>query len=130
MPILINQEAIRQLQSPLDIERFCERLKTDTDLFTFPNPNLEVIDKNLFYLLKYSKEIDFDQKYRFRPDYLSYDEYGTTILWQLLMYVNGVFSSEDFDLKTVVIPSKDAVVYILQDLFPEPSSQNLTSVSW
>ena len=33
-----------------------------------------------------------------KPDYLSYDEYGTVQLAQLLMYVNGVSSLEDFDL--------------------------------
>jgi len=130
MTILINHETTKQLKSPFDIERFGERLKTVNELFTFPNPNLGTIDKNLYYLLKYSKEIKFEQKYKFRPDYLSYDQYKTTVLWQLLMYVNNVFSTEDFNLQTVVIPSLDAIINIIQDLYPLPEPQELSSANW
>lgn len=130
MTILINNEALRQLQSPLDIEKFGQRYRTENDLFTFPDPNLETIDKNLFYILKNSEEVDFELKYRFRPDYLSYDYYGTTILWELLMYVNGVFSIEDFDLIKVIIPSLDAITFILQDQHPVKDPDELEAISW
>jgi len=130
MPITIDEEAKRQLRSPLDIERFGQRLKTDNDLYSFPNPNLETIDKNLFYLLRNSQEVKFESKYKYRPDYLSYDYYGTTVLWNLLMYVNGVFSLEDFDLQTVVIPSLQAITYILQDTFSIPDADDLQAIEW
>jgi hypothetical protein len=130
MTILINQEAIKQLRSPLDIEKFGQRLKTENDLFTFPNPNLTTIDKNLYYLLRNSEEVDFELKYKYRPDYLSFDYYGTTILWELLMYVNGVFSVEDFDLIKVVVPSMDAITFILQDEYEIPDPEDIQSVSW
>ena len=130
MTILINNEATRQLQSPLDIEKFGQRYKTENDLFTFPDPNLETIDKNLFYLLRNSEELDFDLKYTYRPDYLSFDYYGTTILWELLMYVNGIFSLEDFDLVKVIIPSLDSITFILQDQFPVKDPEDLESINW
>ena len=130
MSVLINNEATRQLQSPLDFEKLGQRFKTSNDYFTFPDPNLETIDKNLFYLLKNSEEVGFELKYKYRPDYLSFDYYGTTILWQLLMYVNGVFSLEDFDLQTVVIPSMDAIIFALQDAFAIPDPSDLKAINW
>jgi alpha-L-fucosidase len=130
MAILIDNEAIRNLQSPLDIEKFGNRYKTETELFTFPNPNLETIDKNLFYLLKNSQELEFELKYKYRPDYMSYDYYGTTILWELLMYVNSVFSAEDFDLIKVVVPSLQSITDILQDTYRIPNPDELTAIEW
>lgn len=130
MTILINTEAVRQLQSPLDIEKFGARYKTENELFTFPDPNLVTIDKNLFYLLKNSQEINFELKYKFRPDYLSFDYYGTTILWELIMYVNGVFSVEDFDLTTVAIPSMEAITFTLQDQFAIDDPDDLQAIDW
>lgn len=130
MPILIDDEAKRQLQSPLDIEKFGQRYKTENGYYTFPDPNLETIDKNLFYLLRNSDEIEFELKYKYRPDYLSYDQYGTTILWELLMYVNSVFSLEDFDLTTVVIPSLDAITFILKDQYRIPDADDIQEIFW
>lgn len=129
MTILIDNEATTQLQSPLDIEKFGRRFKCENELFTFPDPNLETIEKNLFYLLKNSEEVDFELQYKYRPDYVSADYYGTTILWQLLMYVNGIFSIEDFDLTTIVIPSMTAIVFILQDQY-SMEHDKLQTISW
>jgi hypothetical protein len=130
MSIVINNEAISQLQSPLDIEKFGQMYKTESEYFSFPDPNLEAIDKNLFFLLRNSKEIPFESKYKYRPDYLSFDQYGTTILWELLMYVNGIFSTEDFDLINVVIPSLDSITSILEDLYPIPEALELQAINW
>ncbi len=131
MTILINNEATRQLQSPLDIEHFGQRFKTENNLYTFPDLNLETIEKNLFYLLRNSKEEEFELKYQYRPDYLSYDTYGITILWQLIMYVNGVFSVEDFILDKVILPSMDSIIFIFPDLFRmNYDSDNLITISW
>ena len=69
-------------------------------------------------------------KYIYKPDYFSFDEYGTVALSYLLMYINGVFSVEDFDLNTVIIPSFDAIVEICQDKFPKQDVDNLEAVSW
>ena len=130
MPDLISTEATQNLQSPLDIEKFGNRFKTENDYFTFPDPNLLTLDKNLYYLLRHSDEVKFETKYKYRPDYLSYDYYGTTILWEMLLYVNNVFSVEDFNLDTVIIPSLQAITYIIQDSFQIPDPQDLTSINW
>jgi len=130
MAILIDTEVSENIQSSLDIEKFGKRYKTTSGYYTFPDPNLEVLDRYLFFLLKNSVEIDFDKKYKYRPDYLSYDQYGTTMLWQLLMYINNVPSILDFDLMKVVIPSLDAITDILSDLYVIPTPDELDTINW
>ena len=130
MTELISTEAVQNLQSPLDIEKFGQRWKTENNYFTFPDPNLLTLDKNLYYLLRHSEEVLFENKYKYRPDYLSYDYYGTVILWEMILYVNNVFSLEDFDLNTVVIPSLEAVTFIIQDSFKIPAPEDLQSIDW
>ena len=130
MTELISTEAVQNLQSPLDIEKFGQRWKTENNYFTFPDPNLLTLDKNLYYLLRHSEEVPFENKYKYKPDYLSYDYYGTVILWEMILYINNVFSLEDFDLNTVVIPSLEAVTFIIQDSFKIPDSEDLQSIDW
>lgn len=130
MTLLIDIEARKYIRSPIDIEHYGDRFKTENDYFTFPDPNLVTIDKNLYYLLRFSEEIPFDEKWKYRPDYLSYDHYGTPILWQLIMYVNGISSIEDFDLKTVILPSMQAIIFSLRDSFPERDIEDLQAINW
>jgi hypothetical protein len=130
MPVLIDREAKRQSKSPLDIEKFGDRFKTLNDYFSFPDPSLTTIDKNLFYLLRNSDELPFESKYSYRPDYLSFDLYGTVILWELLLYVNGVPSVEDFVLDRVIVPSLESIIFILQDSFPERDVNDLQAIDW
>jgi len=130
MPYTIDKEAERFARSPFSIERMATRYKTDNDLFSFPSPTLATIERYLFFLLKNSTVKVMDSKYRWKPDYLSYDEYGTVILWELLMYVNQIFAVEDFNLKEVVIPSLQSIIEMNQANFPTKEVDELTSVNW
>lgn len=130
MPYTIDKEAKRFTRSPFSIEKMADRYKTDNDLFSFPSPSLETIDEWLFFLLRNSEVKVLDGKYRYKPDYLSHDEYGTVILWQLLMYVNGVFAVEDFDLKEVVVPSVQAIIEMNQANFPKKEPDELQGIEW
>ncbi len=128
--ITIDKESGRLARQSVDIDNMRERFKTSNGLYTFPSPSLSTIDKNIFYLLRNSKEVEFDSKYIMKPEYLSYDEYGTPSLWQLLMYVNNIFSKEEFNLSTVVIPSFTSIVTITQDNYPKKKSSDLEEVEW
>jgi hypothetical protein len=131
MPVLIDDEAKQFARSPFDIGKMGNRYKTDNQLFSFPSPTLATIEKNLFFLLRNSTLATFEPKYRFRPDYLSFDQYGTVILWELLMFVNGVAAVEDFDdLGKVVIPSLQSVIELNRDNFPSVPTSQLTEVNW
>lgn len=129
--ISISNEAKERIRQPIDMDHMRDRYKTKNGIFSFPSPTVWTVEKNLFFLLKNSEYKNFELKYVYRPDYLSYDKYGTVILGQLLMIVNGVYTIEDFDLDKVVIPSFQAIVSICQDKFPidRPTSE-LTEVLW
>ena len=128
--ITINQESRQRSRLAIDINFSGNRYQTINKLFTFPSPSLDAIDQHLFYLLKNSEEKDFERQYVMRPDYLSFDEYGTVALAQMLMYINTVPSVEAFDLQTVIIPSFSAVVEMLKDKFPIQDPNKLIEVNW
>lgn len=130
MPITINRESRQRSNLAIDVNFVGDRYKTDNGIFTFPAPSLDTIDQYLYFLIQNSKEKAFEQQYVMRPDYLSYDEYGTVSLAQLLMYVNAVPSIEQFDLETIVIPSMSAITEMLRDKFPKRDVKDLTGVSW
>lgn len=130
MSITIKQESRTRSRLAIDINYSGNRYKTTNSRFTFPAPSLETIDQHLYYLLKNSQEKKFERQYLMRPDYLSFDEYGTVALAPLLMYVNAVPSPEVFDLQTVIIPSLSAITEMLKDKFPVQEIENLTEVTW
>jgi len=130
MAVTIREESRQRSRLAIDINFAGDRYKTENSIFTFPAPTLEMYDQHLYYLLKNSEERDFERQYLMRPDYMSFDEYGTVALAQMLMYVNAVPSIEDFDLQTVIVPSFSAVVEMLKDKFPEQVVSNLTEVTW
>ena len=130
MPNTIDKEAKRFASSPFSIEKMSPRYKTENNLFSFTSPSLDTVEEYIFFLLRNSTVKNMDSKYRWKPDYLSYDEYGTPILWQLLMYINQVFSVEDFNLKEVIIPSKAAIIEITQSNFAKKDVDKLPSINW
>ena len=118
MSMSIDQESKQRARMPFDIDNMSPRYKTNNGIYTFSSLSLWTIQKNLFYLLKNSTLIVFDPKYKMRPDYMSFDEYGTVALAYLLMYVNSVFCIEDFDLPTVILPSMESIIDICKDKYP------------
>jgi len=115
--LTITGEANGFVMSPLDLAKKSKKYKTSNGIYVFPSPSLYTIEKNLFYLLKNSVEKLFEDKYTMKPSYLSYDEYGSTSLGEILMYVNCVYCIEDFDLEYVVVPSLASLIKINIDNF-------------
>jgi len=131
MPLTIGQEADQYRKSTIDWERFGDRFKTENNYFSFQAPYLETMEKNLFYLLRNSTEIEWETKYKYRPDYVSSDYYGTPQLSNFIMYINGIRLLEEFsDLKTIIIPSFESIIVSLQDNFPTKDPDELQAVNW
>ena len=130
MPFTIDTESRQRERVAVDINFSGNRYKTENGLYTFPAPELATIDKYLYFLLTHSTQKEFEQKYIMRPDYLSYDEYETVSLAQMLMYVNNVMSVEEFNLELVVIPTLSAVIDMLQDKFIQQLVEDLFEVNW
>ena len=52
-------------------------------------------------------DLELPKERYYRPEYLSYDLYGTTDLWYLLMYLNNFYRVEDFVGPAIKIPAYD-----------------------
>lgn len=129
----VYDESRDRSRQAIDFEKQSNRYKTENDYFTFPDPNITVLEKYLYYLLKNSKEVEFNNSmYQYRPDYVSFDYYGTPNLDKLLMFVNGIRTVEEFtNLKTVLVPSLQSINTILQDNFdPDKDVDDLEAVGW
>ena len=126
----IDQESRLRVRIPLDIDNMSPRFVTTNGLFTFTSPSMWTIQKNLYFLLRNSTEVEFDMKYIYKPDYFSFDEYGTVALAYLLMYINGVFCIEDFNLVTIIVPSMDSIIEICKDKFPDQDISDLLKMDW
>ena len=130
MPMTIDTESRQRERVAIDINFSGNRYRTENGLYTFPAPELATIDRHVYFLLTHSVQKEFEQKYLMRPDYLSYDEYKTVSLAQMLMYVNNVMSAEEFNMELVVVPTLSAVVDMLQDKFVQQPVENLFEVNW
>jgi len=130
MPYTIDNESRQRERVSIDVNFSGNRYKTENGLFTFPAPELATIDRHIYFLLTHSVQKEFEQKYIMRPDYLSYDEYQTVSLAQMLMYVNNVMSVEAFNMELVVVPSMASVIDMLQDKFIQQPVEELFEVNW
>lgn len=125
----IDVEAKKNKRTPLSLDYMGESYVTSNGVI-FPSPSFWLLEKYLFFLSANSTKKLFNQKYIMRPDYLSYDEYNTVVLAPLLMYVNGVFSVEEFNLDEVIIPKMTYITQILAEKYPELTASNLEVVNW
>ena len=130
MAYTIQDESRERSRIPFDIDFMGPRFKTNNEIYTFPSPSLWSLQKNLFYLIANSVLIEFNAKYKMRPDYLAFDEYGTVSLAYLLMYVNSVYCIEDFDLNTVIIPSLEVIAEICKDKYSKLNVSELEGVDF
>lgn len=91
----------------------------------FVSPVLEVFENYRFVLLQNSETIHLKQGWKYRPDYVSYEYYGTTNWWQLLMWINNVKSIEYFDKDTIVVPDVEVIYAIQNDVYQANSYTDL-----
>lgn len=126
----IKQESRDLSRSPLDADFMRKRYKTENDIFTFASPSFWVLEKNLYFLLRNSEKIDLDVKYHYRPDYLSKDTYGTTSLWYLILFINGIEYIEGFTVDSIYVPTKSAIVDLCRDNITTKYSTPEEDINW
>lgn len=119
----IDKEAKSNLDSPSDIDNFRDRYvdidKTLNLSVISPGFEIPTLDKWLFILLSNSELVDWDNKWTYRPDYVSYKYYNTTIYWYIILYVNQIDSLEDFkDKDKIVIPNIISIKDMISDKVP------------
>lgn len=115
-----------------DVDRFRDRYHTHEDQIndrrisiSFVSPTIFLYDVYRFYILQNCTKKPLPVKNKYRPDYVSYEEYGTTNWWTLILYINDVPSIEQFDKEEILVPSLDCI-YRLEEI----SSKNRTDRSF
>jgi hypothetical protein len=82
----------------------------------FVSPALYVYENYKFFLLKNSVVKKLETKFYNRPDYLAYEEYGTTVLWTMILYINDIPNIESFmDIKELYIPTMGSIYKVAND---------------
>ena len=87
-------------------------------------PCLTILDKYRFYILENCAKRRLEKKYFYRPDYLSYDEYGTTNWWYLILYINDIPTLQDFTREDILVPNFDCISR-LSEISTEEKQNNL-----
>lgn len=107
----IQYESSLLSQNELDIDKLRKRyLKKDSDIGVyFVSPYLLAYEKYRQYLLKNSVLEPLSPIYYYRPDYLSFDLYGSTMFWTVILYINNISCIEDFNVEEIYLPSFSAI---------------------
>lgn len=76
---------------------------------SFVSPFLNVLEKYRYYLYANSVTKTLNKKYFYRPDYVSYDEYGSTNHWALILFINDIASIDEFTPDSILVPRLSAI---------------------
>lgn len=96
--------------------------------------NQNIVDKYLNELTENKQIVDFNTKeyfkYRYNPKLLSFDVYGTTELWFLILMANELYSVSEFNLRKVVMYDASIIAKInrmleMDNEFLEINSMNV-----
>lgn len=89
--------------------------------------NLEVLDHNLFseylgFIEPYVVDMKFEDKiqqnkYKYAPDLLAYDVYGSTQLDFIILMLNDMIDYKEFDLSVVRMIGKKDLLNILNKIY-------------
>lgn len=110
----IDVEARKAAALVTDIDKQRRRyVTTQGDIrIQFVSPAIFNYERFYFHLLRNSVYQKLEEKYIYRPDYLSYDLYGTVTLWPLLLYINNVPTIEDFNIPKVFLPDYASILEV------------------
>lgn len=84
--------------------------------------NNEFLDINRNFILSQCVIKEFRPRWSYRPNYLSYDMYGSQIFSYLLMYINDITTVLDFKLDYVKVPTTSCLKELAisnQRLYPD-----------
>lgn len=84
---------------------------------SFVSPVFSIYERSRFYLLQMSELVDMKSEWKYRPDYISYEYYGTTSWWQLILWINDIKSLEYFDIEKVLVPTIEAITHLQNESY-------------
>ena len=102
-------------KSPTDVSNFKRKYVTKLKdaVVVFDSPAFDLLVRYIQLLKSRSQRIEMTSRYYMRPDYVSYDYYGTTNLAFLIMYINNCTCALEFTKDVILVPDLDIVTYVL-----------------
>ena len=119
----IDTEAKRNSKLITDLDNFRSRYH-EFDIETgnhvvFPSGEIYTYEHWQFVMLSEATVEEFNSSWTMRPDYCSYDMYGTVVHWPLILFINNIYSIEEFkDLDTVLVPPYSLIVRLVRFKVP------------
>lgn len=87
----------------------------------FVSPVFITWEEYRYVLLQHSQKIHLKHEWKYRPDYVSYEYYGTTNWWQLILWINNVNAIEYFNHDEIIVPDIDSVNAIQNEVYSHNS---------
>jgi len=94
-------------QSPTDISNV--RSSYIYQGIQFDSPAISLLQNYIYTLKATATTSTMTQRYYQRPDLVAYDNYGSTTLWYIILYVNDCKSYADFIMNTFLVPDNSVV---------------------
>lgn len=92
-----------------------------------------VLDRHSYFLKDYISVIELTdaeyRKYRCNAHRLSYDLYGTTMLWFLLLNLNELYSESEFNLKRIKVYNSNVIQRLVEIKLAEDRELNLNKAT-
>lgn len=57
------------------------------------------------------------RKYRLKPKLLAYDVYGSTEIYFVILFLNGMYNIKEFDRRTIKLIKKDIMIELLGAIY-------------
>lgn len=110
---------LSKMFTDLDFYRRRYGLVEDNDeniVVRFVAPQICAFEEYRYVFLKNSVTKELKPNYFYRPDYVSYEEYGTTNLWSLLLFINDIATIEEFNREFIIVPTRSVIYDISLDV--------------
>lgn len=113
MTINIYNEAISQGRDSLNIDNLKNTYVVKDLNFIFKSPFFGYFENQKDFLKSRSVIVLMEPKYYRKPEYLSYDKYGSVVLAPLIMFLNNVYSRIDFTIDKIYVPTMEAITHVI-----------------
>lgn len=120
MAITTDLEVLQNIVHPADMDNFYSRYEytsKDYDLkIIYPSFEMMPLEENYFRLVATSDLVPFKPRWEYRPDYVSYDFYETTIFWYIILFVNSVDRIERFrGFDKIFVPNRNTISDLISE---------------
>lgn len=128
----IISESKRNASLISDLDNFrTKSIEIDLDRemsVTYPSYEIFSFEKNLYIMIAKSSVVKFKPEWIMRPDYVSFEYYNNTIYWPVILFVNNVFSIEDFiNLEEILVPPMEVIIDLIRDKPPNQKPEKINT---